>query len=249
MGKIRFIGTGSGFAVLQRNPSSIIIENKGKSVMLDCGDGTTRQLLRFDVDPLKIDGLVLSHMHPDHSGGIPFLVQTIHLMKRFDPFYIYVPNETTHFIRELILRSYLFPEKMKFDLRIIPLYDRKKFDFSEISIEAYSNDHLKTHPKLLKKYNDLNGESYSLKITCGDTRIVYSSDISGMQDLDEICKSGGDILICEAMHINLSKLKQFLEKNLFKRVILTHISKSIEESKSEIGDEFILATDGLIMNF
>jgi len=74
--KITFLG-----AAKEVTGSRHLLEVNGKRILLDCGlfqgrrqeaDEKNRQLL---TDPAKIDAVILSHAHIDHSGGLPFLVK------------------------------------------------------------------------------------------------------------------------------------------------------------------------------
>jgi metallo-beta-lactamase family protein len=74
--KIKFCG-----AAKEVTGSRHLIEVNGKNILLDCGlfqgrrkesDEKNRELC---MDPKKIDAVILSHAHIDHSGGLPYLVK------------------------------------------------------------------------------------------------------------------------------------------------------------------------------
>lgn len=54
-----------------------LIETAGQRVLFDTGQSGTvllHNLRRFDIDPLSIDALAISHAHYDHTGGLPALL-------------------------------------------------------------------------------------------------------------------------------------------------------------------------------
>ncbi|MCK5773712.1 MAG: ribonuclease Z [Thermoplasmata archaeon] len=92
--RICFLGTGGSWPSKRRNVSSIAVSSGSTTVLLDCGEGTQRQLLSSPVSPMKIRAILVSHLHGDHFLGIPGLVQTMSLNDRDAPMDIYGPAGT-----------------------------------------------------------------------------------------------------------------------------------------------------------
>ena len=79
MGKITivFLGTGSAIPTITRNHSSIFFRYKEKNILIDCGEGTQRQIRKAKINPCKITDILITHFHGDHFFGLPGLLNTL----------------------------------------------------------------------------------------------------------------------------------------------------------------------------
>lgn len=71
------MGTACMQPTKERNHSSILLNYKSEGILLDCGEGTQRQLKICGFKPTKVTKILISHWHGDHVFGIPGLLQTI----------------------------------------------------------------------------------------------------------------------------------------------------------------------------
>ena len=72
--ELTFIGAGDAFGRGGRFQTCLHLSGAGDSVLLDCGATSLVALKRAGVDPGEIGWVILSHLHGDHFGGVPFLV-------------------------------------------------------------------------------------------------------------------------------------------------------------------------------
>src|SRR5690606_40471278 len=72
--EIKFVGTGSGQTSLNRYHSSFLINTGGFNLLVDAGDGVSRALMHQKVLYNFIDGVLISHFHPDHYAGLTSLI-------------------------------------------------------------------------------------------------------------------------------------------------------------------------------
>src|SRR6202451_1656968 len=72
-------GTSASVPSADRNQAGLLIEAGGRRIMIDCGEGTQRQLLRSGAGFRRMDRLLLTHGHFDHVLGIPGLFSTLRL--------------------------------------------------------------------------------------------------------------------------------------------------------------------------
>ena len=70
---ITFIGTGSGEASLKREHSSILISSEKFNLLIDTGDGISKAILKAGIDFNSINGIIFTHLHPDHYSGLAVL--------------------------------------------------------------------------------------------------------------------------------------------------------------------------------
>ena len=75
---VRFLGTGDAFGSGGRLHSAALVRSAGGSLLVDCGPSTLAALRRAALDPNAVDAIVLTHLHGDHFGGVPFLLMDAH---------------------------------------------------------------------------------------------------------------------------------------------------------------------------
>jgi len=248
MPKLLFAGTSSGYAVKNRNPSCVVYSTKDVAFLIDCGDGATHSLLNLGFDIDIFDAAIITHMHPDHVGGLMFFIQTLHLMKRKRPFYLFVPSEVSRFIPQSLNHHYMFPETLGFDLRIQAIHSAESMNIGDVNFLARPNRHMTIHSDVMSNHRNLLGEAFSLSIRYKNTRAVYTSDIKDFADLAAIVHGGGDLLVAETAHIDEKHLPGLLDKHPFRKVVLTHIPPEKERAFVPKA-EYIRAKDGLIVDF
>ena len=71
---LRCVGTGDAFAHGGRLNSCYHISYADRQILFDCGCSSLIGLRRMQLNPAEIDVIVVSHLHGDHFGGIPFLL-------------------------------------------------------------------------------------------------------------------------------------------------------------------------------
>lgn len=76
---LTFLGTSASVPSAERNHPALLIEAAGQRMLVDCGEGTQRQLLRSGAGFRRLDRILLTHAHLDHVLGIPGLFSTLRL--------------------------------------------------------------------------------------------------------------------------------------------------------------------------
>jgi len=96
--RVVFLGTSGAIPTLQRSLPAVIIQRGNEMLMLDCGEGVQRQMLKAKVGFHKKTKIFLSHLHGDHVLGLPGLLQSMALMDRKRVIDIYGPEGTAAFL-------------------------------------------------------------------------------------------------------------------------------------------------------
>src|ERR1700704_1280850 len=81
---LTFLGTSASAPSADRSHPSLLVEAGGHRVMVDCGEGTQRQLLRSGAGFRRLNRLLLTHSHFDHVLGIPGLFSMLRLRESSD---------------------------------------------------------------------------------------------------------------------------------------------------------------------
>jgi len=82
---VQFVGSGDAFGSGGRFQACISMRTPETHVLLDCGASSLVALKRLGLAPASIDVVVISHLHGDHFGGIPFLVLDQQFARRERP--------------------------------------------------------------------------------------------------------------------------------------------------------------------
>src|ERR1700755_1681941 len=86
-----FLATPGSAPTPQPAPSALLIRRGGERLLIDCGEGTQRQLLRSNVGLVELREVFLTHYHADHYLGLPGMLKTFALRGREIDLTVYGP--------------------------------------------------------------------------------------------------------------------------------------------------------------
>jgi ribonuclease BN (tRNA processing enzyme) len=198
---------------------------------------------RYGVAPNDIDLILLSHLHGDHFGGIPFFVLDAQLIsKRSHPLVIVGPSGTQRRVVEAMEiffpGSSQVPQKFSLDIREFA-FDRPQA-LGEVIVIPYRVQHPSGDPSL------------ALRIECNGKIITYSGDTEWTENLVPAAR-GADLLIAEAyffekkikFHLDFHTLMDHLDELQPKRLIVTHMNEDMLSRLEELSCEY--AEDGKLI--
>ena len=90
--EIVFLGTAGMHPTKERNLFSVLFRYNAENILIDCGEGTQRQLRIIDIPSTKITRIFLTHLHGDHINGIPGLLQNLQANQYSKEIEIYGPK-------------------------------------------------------------------------------------------------------------------------------------------------------------
>lgn len=223
--KIKFIGTSSGKTSLARFHSSLLISHKSYNLLVDAGDGISRALLSYNISFNSLNGILFTHLHPDHFAGLPALIVQMKMMNRVTPLEIFVHDSLNKTIRRILLESYLLPERKGFKVIYRNFSDNELCEvFNKLNFTAKKNSHLSELEKHRDIYPDLSLYCASFLFESERRKMVYTSDIGSSDDLDLFSEILPDIFISEVTHISVDSI--ISKQNLLasSNIYLTHYS-------------------------
>lgn len=106
---IVFLGTGSAIPSKYRNVSAILVQHNEDFVVLDCGEDTYFNIIRFygnDDVIVKIDTIYISHSHADHHLGLSRLITEI--LKKRDNINVICPSSVMEFVKQYVEEGITF---------------------------------------------------------------------------------------------------------------------------------------------
>mgnify|MGYP001589009506 FL=1 len=113
--KITFLGTSDAIPSAERNHSSIWVNFGGENLLVDCGEGTQRQIRKAKLNPCRITRILITHWHTDHILGLPGLLKTLAMSGYNKTLFIYGPQGTKGLMGALLK---LFAFKDEYPIKI-----------------------------------------------------------------------------------------------------------------------------------
>ena len=141
---VTFLGTSSAAPTEKRGLPGIAIQREGALVILDCGEGIQRQLLKLRLGLNHDTTILITHLHGDHVTGLLGLLQTMSLAQRTKPVTIVAPEGLSKWLKLTYETLHI---GLTFEIRFVPaksgrVLRSRDFDFratrADHSIEAFS---------------------------------------------------------------------------------------------------------------
>lgn len=240
--QLQFLGSGDAFGSGGRLQTCFRLSGAGDSVLIDCGASALIAMKRFGVDPSTIEWIVLSHLHGDHFGGIPFLILHGQFNRRTRPLTIAGPPGTRDRVESAM--EVLFPGSSRvarnFAVEFIELAERTATGVGPAEVTGFRVDHA------------CGALPYALRIGYGGKTVSYSGDTQWTENLIEACR-GSDVFVCEAYffdkkvryHLDFQTLLEYRQALNCRRLIITHMSEDMLGHLSAVEIEF--AEDGKVI--
>ncbi|HWA34930.1 MAG TPA: MBL fold metallo-hydrolase [Cyclobacteriaceae bacterium] len=237
---LRCLGAGDAFGSGGRLNACFYIKHGDVSVLLDCGASSLIALKKAGIDPGIIDIIIISHLHGDHFGGIPFLIRETQISRRREkPLTIIGPPGIESKVNDGLDCFFPGPTNLgtSFEINYLTYSESQRVQLSDISISAWKAIHTPgTNP-------------HSLRIGFGERLIAYSGDTEWYEDLVAI-SSDADIFICEGYtysqpkryHMWIGKLMENKERITARQVVITHLGQDALDNIPNI--PFTVANDG-----
>jgi ribonuclease BN (tRNA processing enzyme) len=222
--KVRFLGSGDAFGSGGRFQTCIHVESGASQLLLDCGASSLIAMRRFGVDPQAIDTVILSHLHGDHFGGVPFLVLDGQFKRRTRSLLVAGPPGVEKRVREAM--EVFFPGstriERKFETRFVELADRVAVEVGPVHVTGYEVSHASGAPP------------FALRIDGEGKVLTYSGDTEWTESLVDAAR-GADLFIAEALsydkriryHLDLATLLEHRSRLDCRRLILTHMGEDV----------------------
>ena len=145
---VQFLGSGDAFGSGGRFQACILVRADAGHVVLDGGASSLIAMKRFGVDPNEVDAVVLSHLHGDHFGGLPFLILDGQFSRRTRPLTVAGPPGVEERVRAAM--EVLFPGSSttarRFGLEFVELEERREHSLGPLSVTAYAVEHASSAP-------------------------------------------------------------------------------------------------------
>jgi ribonuclease BN (tRNA processing enzyme) len=244
--RLTIVGSGDAFGSGGRFNTCFLLETAKGTLLVDCGASTLVALKAHRLDPDRIDGIVLSHLHGDHFGGLPFLLLDAQFLSRRErPLLIAGPPGTRDRVDQLLEVS--FPRSTA---------NKWRFSWKVLELEVGCSTNVLGHTVTTTEVVHYSGApSTALAISDGQKRFAYSGDTEWVEALVTVA-DGTDLFVTECYgysgeltgHVTWEVLKPRLPDLRARRIMLTHMSPSMLERVGEArAAGLLIAEDGLVV--
>lgn len=238
--RVRFLGTGDAFGSGGRLQTCILLESGGFHCLVDCGASSLIALKRAAVDPNDIETILVTHLHGDHFGGIPFLILDGQFSRRSRRLLVVGPPGLADRVTQAM--EVFFPgssrTRRKFETEFLELVDGTPAAVGPLRVTPYEVIHACGAPP------------YALRVELDGRTVVYSGDTEWTDRLIPAV-AGADLFISEAyfydksvrFHLDYATLAHHRSRLDCKRLIVTHMGPEMLAHLPELSVE--AAHDGL----
>jgi ribonuclease BN (tRNA processing enzyme) len=246
--RLTVIGSGDAYGSGGRFNTCFLLESARATLLIDCGATSLVGLKTRGIDPTGVDAVVLSHLHGDHFGGLPFLfLDAQFLALRQRPLLIVGPPGTRARLDAVL--EVLFPGVTKLEWRfpwqVIETEPGRPRDILGCSLATADVVHSSGAPSTAVRLGD------------GQAIFSYSGDTEWTDALLPMAK-GADLFVVECFaysgnspgHMTWQMLKPHLPDLRARKIMVTHMSPAMLERADEIrAADLLVAEDGIIIDF
>lgn len=141
MFEIIFLGTSASAPSIRRGLPAQVIKHDEHRFLLDCGEGTQRQILTSGIGFKRLNHILITHNHLDHILGIGGLVSTIARWETMDELNIYGAAKALERVESLIFDVVLRNQKPAMPINLHPITPGVFFESKSLTIRAFSVQH------------------------------------------------------------------------------------------------------------
>ncbi len=223
--KITVLGSGSAFSSPRRFNSCYFVESGSRKFLLDCGSDAMRAMQKAAIDFFSVDSIFITHMHADHSAGLPGVLTAMHVMGRKEPLKVYLPYTQTEFAGLWLANMFIFAEKWSFGFSLIPLKSGKLNLGDGAELQFIETKHLEKYSEQAERLGIV-AVSFAVIVREGGKRFYFSSDLSSLKEAAQHIAGGVSFL--EATHPPLEEVAA-VSGNNEAGIYFTHIPMELED--------------------
>ena len=246
--RLTIAGSGDAFGSGGRFNTCFFLETVKGVLLVDCGASALIAMKARRLDASRIDAIILSHLHGDHFGGLPFLLLDAQFLAgRERPLLVAGPPGTRKRMEEA--QEMFFPRSSR---------NKWRFGLDVREMELQHETNLLGHSVRTAEVLHYSGApSTAVRVSDGERAFAYSGDTQWTDALIPIA-DGADLFIVECYaysgdppgHLTWTVLRPRLNELRAKRIMLTHMNPTMLERLDEARAAGVLiAEDGAILEF
>ena len=236
--KITFVGTSHGVPSADRFCSCYMIEVGKKIYFVDAGASVADMILRYGGNVNDFSALFTTHIHGDHTMGLLGLVNLMnwYYKESSGDFYITTQDQIDAINHWIGAAGEHLDKSGRVRLNLAQA--GVVFEDENIKVEYIPTKHMPN--------------SYSILISSGKSRVLFSGDFSqwlAREDVPKVTEEDIDLFVCEMAHFTKEQIDPYLQKCRAKKVAFTHVYpldkyNDIEGMKGKYRFDILTPDDG-----
>jgi ribonuclease BN (tRNA processing enzyme) len=240
---VTFVGSGDSFGSGGRFNTCILVDAPCIRFCIDFGASSLIALERLGIPHNTIDAILLTHLHGDHCGGIPFLlVDAMLAAKRDRPLTIAGPRDASERLKAVSAAMMPGMDVMvpKFPITYLDLPVFRASDVGPVRVTTFPAIHTQaTNPT-------------SMRVEVADKVIAYTGDSEWTEHMPALA-DGADLFIAECyffrkavrFHLNYPDITTHKSEIRARRIVLTHLGREMLANLDNVPEQ--CAHDGLVI--
>ncbi len=141
MFELVFLGTSASAPSINRNLPAVLVKHDEYRFLIDCGEGTQRQILQAGIGFKRLNRILITHGHLDHILGLAGLLSTLLRWETIDTLEIYGGKAALNRVHDLIYGVVLRGNHTSFNLALVPIEEGVIIEENEFNITAIPVQH------------------------------------------------------------------------------------------------------------
>jgi ribonuclease Z len=139
--EIIFLGTSASAPSARRNLPSLVVKHDDQRYLVDCGEGTQRQILQSGIGFKRLNRILITHSHLDHILGLAGLLSTYMRWETIDKLEVYAGKNALERIKDLMYGVVLRGATAPMPISFIPVTNGVIIEENDLTITAFSVQH------------------------------------------------------------------------------------------------------------
>jgi ribonuclease Z len=135
--RLTFLGTSAAQPTVHRNLTGLAVRREGELFLVDCGEGTQRQMIRYGTG-FDVDAIFFTHFHADHYLGAIGFLRTLSMLGRAAPLDVYGPRPARRLLDVMLFTG---TEKLAFEVRIHEVGPGERVRRDGCEMASFETDH------------------------------------------------------------------------------------------------------------